>query len=275
MLAVVESTFERARHERRAASGKQEGILTRRDGPLLALTLVAVALAPDGAAALVRDVGHSSGLPLSVEPSAPLVQHWIDGEASVDGTTLAMTLSDGGRWRRDALPPGQRYSMGGGMGRFSAALQLGPGNAGLALQWDFLRNNAWMFATSASAQVGSDEEYDIAFVPLLAMNRRLNSWLTLAPFGALRVRWGQTHYEVQGWSADRSTPFATAHTSDLALAPLAGIAAVARYAELRLTAGWELYLVNRLVWEERATAIHRAGGPFAVLALRLRLGSDR
>jgi hypothetical protein len=223
----------------------------------------------------VRDVGHSSGLPLCVEPSAPFVQHWIDGQASVDGTTLAMTLSDGGRWRRDALPPGQRYSMGGGLGRFSAALQLGPGSAGLALQWDFLRNHAWMFATSASAQAGSDEEYDIAFVPLLATHRRLNSWLTLAPFGALRVRWGQTHYEVQGWNADRSTPFAATLTRELALAPLAGVAAVTRYAELRLTAGWELYLVNRLVWEERPTAIHRAGGPFAVLALRLRLGSDR
>ena len=224
--------------------------------------------------ALVRDVGHGSGLPLGVEPSPPLVQFWIDAQARVEGAPLAMTLSDGRRWRRDALPPRWDYSMGLGLARFSTALQFGPGTVGVAMQLDLVRRGDWQFATAAAARVGAGLEYDLSFVPVLSTRRRLNAWATLVPFGAARVRRGQTLYEVQGWSADLSHPYATALTRDLALAPMAGVAAVTRFAELRLTAGWEVFLVNRLVKEDRPTDLTRKGGPFALLALRLRLGSD-
>ncbi|HSN14831.1 MAG TPA: hypothetical protein VLT61_09385 [Anaeromyxobacteraceae bacterium] len=229
---------------------------------------------PGDAAALVRDVGHGTGLPLVVEPSVPSLQLWIDAQARADAAPLAMTLSDGGRWRRDALPPGWDYSMGLGLERCSAAIQLGAGTLGVAMQVDLLRRGGWLLATAAAARVGGGEEYDLSVVPVLSTQHRLNAWATLVPFGAARVRRGKTLYEVQGWSADRSHPFATALTRDVALAPMAGVAAVTRFAELRLTAGWEIFLVNQLVKELRPTDLRRDGGPFALLALRLRLGED-
>lgn len=202
------------------------------------------------------------------------MQFWFDGQATADGAPLALTLSDGGRWRRSALPPRWDYSMGLGISRFSAALQFAQGTLGIAMQLDLLRRGDWLFATTAAARVGSGEEYDLSVVPTLSTRRRLGEWATLVPFGAARLRRGQTRYDVQGWSADRSSPYAIVLTRDLAIAPMAGIAAVTRFAELRLTAGWELFLVNGLVKEDRPADLTRRGGPFALLALRLRLGSD-
>ena len=227
------------------------------------------------AAALVRDVGHVSGVPLGVEPAAPEVQLWIDGQAMADAAPLELTFSDGERWRREPLPAQWSVSGGIGVAPFALALTLGPGLVGLATQWDVVRRGEWKLAAAAHALALIGGGYDLSFVPVYATRRRLGERVELVPFGAARVRWGRTPYELQGSSGDRSNPFARAVTRDLALAPMVGLAAVTRFAELRLTAGWELYLVDRLTWEERPTDFTRAGGPFALLALRLRLGSLR
>lgn len=209
-----------------------------------------------------------------MEPSAPDVQLWIDGQAIADAAPLALTLSDGGRWRRRAFPP--RWSLSGGMGveRLSLALSLGPEALGLAAQVDLVRRGGWKLATTVTAIAPFSGGYDLCFVPVLATSRTLGDGVKLVPFGAARVRWGVTRYELEGWSGDRRNPYASAQTRDLALAPMAGVAVVTRFAELRATAGWEIYLVNRLTWEDRPTDFARVGGAFALLALRLRLGSS-
>ena len=218
--------------------------------------------------------GPASGAPLDVEPAPPFVRLFASGQAIADVAPLALSLSDGGRWRRDPFPPRRDYAFGVGLGPVSGALLFGTGTVGLSAQVDAVRGAGWKLATAAAARLGFGGGFDLSLVPFVSAGRPLGRRVELVRFAALRARWGQTLYDVQGWSADRASPYATALTRDLALAPMAGVALAWRFAELRLTAGWELLLVNHVDWEERPVDLHREGGPFASLALRLRLGSD-
>lgn len=252
--------------------------MTRRLAPLpLALAaLAALAVgAPGAAPALVRETrtGPISGTPLVVTPS-PFAQAWIDAAPSLDLAPLSMTLSDGARWTRSPGAPRWDFSAGAGAGRFAAALEVGLGTAALAAQVDALRREERRLGITGTARIVYGGGWDLSLVPAYGWHAASGRWGTLVPFVAARVRWGRTLYDVSGWNSDRASPFATAITRDLALAPMAGVAASWRFAEVRATAGWELLLVDRVAWEDRPTALRRSGGAFALLLLRARIGGS-
>lgn len=212
-----------------------------------------------------------SGTPLVVDRPPRFAHLIVDWQETFDGSPVAMTLSDGARWRGDPLRPRGELTVGVGLGRISAAAHVGAGTAGVSAQADLLRGDGWLLATTGSARVADDDGWDLSIVP--AWSRRLpwGSRWRFAAFGALRARWGQTVYEVQGWSGSESSPFASALTRDLAVAPMGGLTVSRWLWELRLTAGWELLLVDRIDWEARPTALDRSGGPLLAVALRFRV----
>lgn len=240
--------------------------------PILLCCALAAA-APPFTLALDVDTrtGVVSSLPLVVDPAPEFTHLWVDWQESWDGAPVAMTLSDGERWRGGLLRPRGEVSFGLGLWRLAGALQLGSTFVGLALEGDLVRGEGWKVATTASARLGVGGGWDLALIP--AWSTRLPvppRWQAVA-FAGVRARWGQTLFEVQGPTADLSSPFASVVTRDLALAPLGGLSVAAWIAELRLTVGWELFLVNHVDREERPAALHREGGPFVAAMLRFRV----
>lgn len=239
----------------------------------LALALGAAAAAPGPARALNEEtrIWPVSGMPLVVGPS-PFPQVWVDASATFDFAPLELTLSDGRTWRRRPEEPRLDFTAGATIGPFTAAAVLGYEVVGAAAQVDLRRGDQGRLGITGTARLGFGGGFDLSLAPaysaLVASGRRG----ALAAFAAARVRWGQTRYFVQGWDADHASPYADVVTRDLAVAPMAGLAALWRWAELRLTGGWEVFAVNRVDREDRPASLSRSGGPFVVLALRGRMG---
>ncbi len=213
-------------------------------------------------------VGPVPAPPLVVEPSPARVQLWLDAQVALDAAPVSMTLSDGGRWTRDRLHSRWELSTGAGLGRLAAALQAGLGVAGLSVQWDPVERAHLKVGVSAAGRLVYGGGWDVSLTPLVSWRHALGARVALVPFLAARLRGGETLYEVQGWDADRASPFASAVTEDLALAPMVGAALVVGRFELRATAGWEAMLASRVGWEHRPTDLSRGTGPFVHLALR-------
>ncbi len=213
-------------------------------------------------------------MPLVVGPS-PFPQLWIDVAPSFDFAPLEITLSDGGRWRRDPAKPRWDFAAGGTIRRLSGAVVLGPRNVGAAAQLDLHRDDDGRLAVTATGRLCAGGGFDLSLVPAYSGFVASGRYGSLVAFAAARVRWGETLYAVEGRSADRSSPFANVLTRDLAAAPMAGLAALWTWAELRLTGGWEVFAVNRVDSEVRPAYLSRSGGPFVSVALRARLGGPQ
>ncbi len=233
-----------------------------------------LAAAPGAPGALEREVrtGPVSGTPLVVAP-LPTGQVWIDAGTTFDLAPVSMTLSDGGRWHGRAATSRLAFAAGLAVGSFAAAAEAGVGTGALAAQVDVLRDEKRRLGITAAGRLVYGGGWDVSATPSYGAHLASYRWGALVAFGAARLRFGRTLYDVQGWSADRASPYATAITRDLALAPMAGVALGWRYAELRATAGWEVLLLDRTEREDRPTALSRSGGPFALLQLRARFGS--
>ncbi len=227
-------------------------------------------LLPAEAAALVREsrTAPISASPLVVEPGPGRVQLWLDAQLALDAAPIEMTLSDGGRWRRDRVAARWELSSGVGIGRLAAALQLWEGVVGFGLQGDVVERDGFQVSVSAGARIVYGAGWDLSLTPLVSWRRPLGARAALVPFVAARLRRGETFYSVQGWDGDHATPYAEATTDDLALAPMAGLALVLSRFELRATAGWEARVRTRVTWEERPTELSRETGPFVLVALR-------
>ncbi len=241
------------------------------------MVLVAAAVAtPRSARALERETrtGPASGVPLVVGTTR-FAQLWIDLATTFDLAPTELTLSDGTRWQRDAATPRWDVSAGGTIGRFTGAVEACAYGLGTAAQLDLLRGERRRLAITATARAVYGGGWDVSLVP--AWSARLASGPNgvLVAFAAARFRGGQTLYAVQGPDGQRSSPYAEVVTNDVALAPMAGAAALWRWAELRVTAGWEAFLVDRVDWEQRPSYLSRSGGPFFALALRARLGGPQ
>lgn len=206
--------------------------------------------------------------PLMVEPGPGRVALWLDAQVALDATPIELTLSDGGRWRRDRWASRWEFSLGMGVGPLAAALQLGEGVTGVALQWDVVERAGFQAGVSAGGRLVYGGGWDASLTPLVSWRRPLGARAALVPFAGARLRLGETLYEVQGWDADHPTPNAEATTDDVALAPLAGVALVVSRFELRATVGWEALLESRVGWEDRPTDLSRGTGPFVLLGLR-------
>lgn len=235
--------------------------------------LGAAALAPVAPLALELEARSKivSSLPLVVDPAPEFSHLWLDWQEGWDGTPLAMTLSDGERWRAGALRRRGELTAGLGIWRLAGALQFSTEFVGVALQGDLVRGEGWKVATTATARLGTVDGWDLALLPTWSARVSLLPRWQCVAFAGARVRWGQTLYEVQGWSGDRATPFASALTRDFAVAPLGGLSIARWVAELRLTAGWEQFLTNRVDWEARPARLHRDSGPFVAAMLRFRV----
>ncbi len=238
-----------------------------------ALCCVLAAAAPARALGMEVESRTSvnSSLPLVVDPAPEFSHLWLDWQETWDGAPLAMTLSDGERWRAGALRPRGELTAGLGIWRLAGALQLSSALVGFALQGDLVRGEGWKLATTVAGRVGVGGGWDLALIPAWSTRIPVPAHWQAVAFGGVRARWGQTLYEVQGPSADRSTPFASVETRDLALAPLGGLSIARWIWELRLTAGWEQFLTNRVDWEARPTGLHRDSGPFVAAMLRFRV----
>lgn len=235
---------------------------------LLVCMLVAAAL-PSHSAAMVMDTrtGPVSGAPLLVLPSAGPYA-WVDTGAVFDFAPTAMTLSDGGRWHRQGFDPRWIFSTGLSLRRGAAAILFG-GRVrvfGIAVQLGAMRRGDVPLGVTATALATADG-WDLSLTPAYSF-AKLSVSAKLLPFVAIRLRAAKTLYDVQGWTPDRSNPYAAAKTRDVALAPMVGLAAPWRSAELRVTAGWEQLLVDDLRWEARPTALSRSSGPFVLVQLR-------
>jgi hypothetical protein len=216
-----------------------------------------------------------SGMPLVVGPS-PISQAWVDAAATSDFAPLEITLTDGRTWHRSPAIPRWDFTAGATLGRFSAAIVAGYETFGAAAQVDVMRGDGARLAITGTARAALYGGFDLSLVPAYSRIVATGRHGRLAAFVATRVRGGLTRYEVQGWDADHNGPYAIVTTRDVAVAPMAGVVALWRWAELRLTGGWEIFAVNRVFeWEERQTAVSRSGGGFLVLALRGRYGGPQ
>jgi hypothetical protein len=192
---------------------------------------------------------------LVVVPSAG-TNAWLETGVVFDFAPTAMTLSDGGRWHRQGFDPRWSFVTGLALRRGAVALLAGSNVFGVAAQVGAMRRGGVPLGVTATALATADG-WDLSLTPAYSF-AKLSVSAKLLPFVAIRLRAARTLYEVQGWAHDRSSPYARATTRDIALAPMVGLAAPWRFAELRVTAGWEQLLAGL---SSRPVAVARARDP--------------